>query len=45
MNVRRYERGIKVRDNKMGSIDIARDAFHGEWNYVIRPRLQLDLTG
>ena len=40
---REYERGIRVGDDEMGSIDIVRDDFHGEWNYVIRPRPQLDL--
>lgn len=38
-----YERGIRVTDEEMGSIDIVRDDFHGDWNYVIRPRPQLDL--
>jgi hypothetical protein len=34
---------IRVTDEEMGSIDIVRDDFHGDWNYVIRPRPQLDL--
>ena len=38
-----YERGIRVTDEEMGAIDIVRDDFHGDWNYVIRPRPQLDL--
>lgn len=33
-----YERGIRVADEEMDAIDIVRDEFHGEWNYVIRPR-------
>lgn len=33
-----YERGIRVADGEMDAIDIVRDEFHGEWNYVIRPR-------
>jgi hypothetical protein len=31
-----YEKGIKVTD---AAIRIARDDFHGEWNYVISPNL------
>lgn len=33
-----HERGIRVADGEMDAIDIVRDEFHGEWNYVIRPR-------
>ncbi|CAN5866520.1 ISAzo13 family transposase [soil metagenome] len=33
----RYERGIKVRDDEFEKINIEKDGFHGEWNYVIRP--------
>ena len=33
-----YERGIRVADEGMDAIDIVSDEFHGEWNYVIRPR-------
>ena len=32
-----YEKGIKVSDTALESIQIARDDFHGEWNYVISP--------
>jgi hypothetical protein len=33
----RYESGIKVSDAALGAVQITRDAFHGEWNYSIRP--------
>ena len=33
----RYEKGIKVSDTEFAAIRIARDDFHGEWNYVISP--------
>jgi len=33
-----YPLGIKVSDEDMGSLAITRDAFHGEWNYTIRPQ-------
>ena len=32
-----YEKGIKVTDTQLAAIRIARDQFHGEWNYVISP--------
>lgn len=32
-----YPKGIVVSDRDMASINIARDTFHGEWNYTIRP--------
>ena len=32
-----YEKGIKVTDAEFAAIRIARDDFHGEWNYVISP--------
>ena len=32
-----YEAGIRVTDEETGALDISREDFHGEWNYVIRP--------
>src|SRR5271166_3697070 len=32
-----YPKGIVVTDQEMAQINITRDAFHGEWNYTIRP--------
>ena len=32
-----YERGIKVSDAELAAVNLVRDAFHGEWNYVIKP--------
>jgi hypothetical protein len=32
-----YPKGVVVSDAEMASLNIARDAFHGEWNYSIRP--------
>ncbi len=34
----RYENGIKVTDEELDAVRIARDDFHGEWNYSILPR-------
>jgi transposase len=33
-----YPAGIKVTDAEMASLVIERHAFHGEWNYTLRPR-------
>ncbi|ASJ73482.1 ISAzo13 family transposase [Granulosicoccus antarcticus] len=33
-----YEKGKKVTDEQMESINLYPDRFHGEWNYTIRPR-------
>ncbi|MHB9102626.1 MAG: ISAzo13 family transposase [Sulfuricella sp.] len=32
-----YPKGIKVSDEEFASIRLARDDFHGEWNYTITP--------
>ena len=33
-----YQKGIKVTDAEMATLNIERDAFHPEWNYTIAPR-------
>lgn len=35
---RKYPSGRRVTDDEMKAIRITPQAFHGEWNYVIRPR-------
>ena len=37
LDPRTYPKGIVVSDAEMKAINLVRDAFHGEWNYVIRP--------
>ena len=34
----RYPKGVTVSDAEMAGLNIARDAFHGEWNYTLSPR-------
>lgn len=34
-----YPTGIKVTNIELDGIDIERDTFHGEWNYVIKPKV------
>ena len=38
LDERVYEKGRKVTDDEMASLDIVRDEFHGEWNYTLMPR-------
>lgn len=38
LDTRRYEKGREVTDSEMAAIQIKRDSFHGEWNYVFLPR-------
>jgi hypothetical protein len=35
---RKYPTGRKVTDKEMQSINLERHKFHGDWNYIIRPR-------
>ena len=38
LDERTYEKGIKVSDAEMRTLNITGDAFHPEWNYTIKPR-------
>ena len=40
-----YEKGIKVSDAEMASLNIRGDEFHPEWNYTIAPRRAIDRSG
>ncbi len=33
-----YPTGIKVSDEELAALNIFREAFHGEWNYTIKPQ-------
>jgi hypothetical protein len=33
-----YEKGLKVSNEEMASLNIKPDPFHGEWNYTIAQR-------
>jgi len=37
-----YPKGLKVSDAEFDAINLARDTFHGDWNYTIHPQ-PLDL--
>jgi len=32
-----YAKGIKIKDEEIKSLNLEREAFHGEWNYTLRP--------
>ena len=34
-----YPLGVKVSDEELAALSIQRADFHGEWNYMIRPRV------
>ena len=38
----RYPTGIKVPDDQLAAVRIKAAAFHGEWNYTIRPARKVD---
>ncbi len=39
-----YPIGIKVSDEEFATLNITREAFHGDWNYTIRPHAQLSTS-
>jgi hypothetical protein len=38
---RKYPTGRAVTDDEMQRVNLQRDKFHGEWNYVIKPRAKV----
>jgi Rhodopirellula transposase DDE domain len=34
-----YEKGIEATDEELESLNIKREKFHGEWNYMIKPQV------
>ena len=39
LDAQQYPAGIKISDAQMATIRLERDAFHGDWNYTIRPHV------
>jgi hypothetical protein len=33
-----YPKGIKITKEEIEELGIIRDEFHGEWNYMLKPR-------
>jgi hypothetical protein len=40
---RKYPRGQEISDEELAAINITPLRFHGEWNYIIRPRTEARL--
>ena len=40
LDTNKYATGIKISDEEYARINLTPDRFHGEWNYVIKPRLR-----
>jgi hypothetical protein len=38
LDKRRYPKKVKVTDDQMATIRFTPDSFHGDWNYLIKPR-------
>ena len=39
LDEKKYEKGRKVSDAELNEVHIKRNKFHGDWNYVIHPRV------
>jgi DNA-binding phage protein len=39
-----YPTGVKVSDAELAQVNIERDDFHGEWNYTISPKADLNVN-
>jgi hypothetical protein len=39
---RKYPTGRKVSDEQMQHVNVERNTFHGDWNYVIRPKQRIN---
>jgi transposase len=35
----KYELGTKITDEELAKLNITRDVFHGDWNYIISPKI------
>ena len=40
LDTNKYEKGIKIDDEQMDSINIIRNGFHSDWNYIIKSQLK-----
>ena len=37
---RKYPVGLRIGNEEMKRLNLERDTFHGDWNYIIKPRLK-----
>jgi transposase len=40
IDTNQYEKGIRILERDMKALNLAKDSFHGEWNYTISPSTQ-----
>ncbi len=40
LDINTYEKGVKISDREMESVQLKQDKFHGDWNYRIEPHTQ-----
>jgi hypothetical protein len=45
MDTGEYPKGVKVTDDEMAALALERDAWRGDWNYVISPLPHLEVVG
>jgi len=38
---RKYPTGRKISDEEMSCVNVERNKFHGDWNYVIKPKTKV----
>jgi hypothetical protein len=38
LDKRRYPTGKKISDKEMRTLNVEQESFHGDWNYIVRPR-------
>ena len=39
VDTNQYAKGIKIKDKEIEALNLEREAFHGEWNYILRPHI------
>ena len=40
LDERSFPKGVEATDEELAEVNLIRDAFHGEWNYTIVPRVR-----
>jgi hypothetical protein len=44
IDYREYQTAKEIDDEDLKSIGLARDSFHGEWNYIISPMVGISIS-
>jgi len=43
LDTKQYQTGIKINDEELEKVNIVKNDFHGEWNYIIMPEINHNL--